>query len=702
MDLFDGPLTADIDPRIAQGLLVVVDALGALDTGMKRVREAAPSVETAMGGVAQRAGAAAASLATSAESFTRSANRFGREAAEGFRGLTEMAHTVEAFATGVSRLAAEQQRLDRINRETGLNLERIAASSERYMSQLDAAKVVEQFAAARMNLSQVEAEALAQGAARLAQMFDTSVEEQGRRLFSAISRGEIEVLQTLGPHMASLSGQTHSANERLTAFIDHLGELGPATEDAATRLERMEGAVHGLERSFSGGFVDEAQRLFAGVGTADDDMTHLAAGMRQLGRDAADLAGAVVNLAMVPVLAVGTLVSALADELGNLIRAAERLAHGDFSGAGAAMGAGHGQDTQDLTQAMMARLQAGGQASARLLGIDTGEEADAPEARGDSSAAAGVMLFGPGSQPSGRPTTARGRGRGGARQPTLDQLMGRAFSDESAARRANARLGLRVDLPGIEVEGEAGQRSIVEMEQDSARKDAEAARREQETFAEGERAKSSATRERMERDRQNGVGARLVAAFDDPDNTPEARAARAIGSAWSNATDALGKHLGLVASGQETWAQFWEGLGMMALKTLADVASTEGKLEFGRALAALAVGNLPGAALHTAAGLALTGVGAALGAAASPAPSAASGGGSARAPSTASPRSTRVPSVGDSSGGKDAPITLVANFGGASFYGSGGPRQAAAEFIDLLNRNAPLSGAVLDARVVGR
>jgi hypothetical protein len=560
--------------------------------------------------------------------------------------------------------------------------------------------VIEQFAAARMNLSQVEAEALAQGAARLAQMFDTSVEEQGRRLFSAISRGEIEVLQTLGPHMAALSGQQHTANERLRTFIDHLGELGPATEDAATRMERLEGAVHGLERSFASGFVDEAQRLFAGVGTADDDMAHLAAGMRELGRNAADLASAVVNLATVPVLAVGAMVSALADELGNMIRAAERLAHGDFSGAGAAMGAGHGQDTQDLVEAMMGRLRAGGQSSARLLGVDTGEDSAAPEARGDGSSAAGVMLFGPGSQPDGRRAATGGRGRGGARRPTLDQLMGRAFSDEAASRRTNARMGLRVDLPGIEVEGEAGQRSIAEMEADAARKDAEAALREQETFAEGERAKAGATRERIERDRQNGVGARLAAAFEDPENTPEARAARAIGEAWTNATQALGTHLGLVASGQETWAQFWEGLGMMALKTLSNVATKEGELEFGRAIAALAAGNFPGAALHTAAGIALTGVGAALGAAATPASSSAAGA-SARASSGASPRSTRVPSVGDSSGGKDAPVTISVNFGGASFYGSGGPRQAASELVDLLNRHGHLSGATLDPRLMG-
>ena len=156
--------------------------------------------------------------------------------------------------------------------------------------------------------------------------------------------------------------------------------------------------------------------LFAGIGTADDDMTHLAAGVRQLGTDAADLAGAIVNLAMVPVLAVGTLVSALSDALGDLIHSAELLSRGDFSDARAAATAAYSQDTQDVYGAMMDRMRAGGRASARLLGVDTGEDAEAPEARHDGSAAAGAMLFGTGSVDApARRSASRGRGgrRGG-------------------------------------------------------------------------------------------------------------------------------------------------------------------------------------------------------------------------------------------------------------------------------------------------
>lgn len=698
MDLFDGPLTAEIDPRLAQGLLHVVDALGAMDNGMRRLRDGAGLAETAMTGVATRAGSAAATLAQAADSFRGSANRFGREVTEGFRGLTEMAHHVEAFAGGVTRLAAEQQRLDRITRETGLNLERVAASSERYLSQLDAAKVIEQFAAARMNLSQVEAEALAQGAARLAQMFDTSVEEQGRRLFSAISRGEIEVLQTLGPHMAALSGQTHTASERLTTFIDHLGELGPATEDAATRMERLEGSAQGLERAFSGGFVDEAQRLFAGIGTADDDMTHLAAGVRQLGTDAADLAGAIVNLAMVPVLAVGTLVSALSDALGDLIHSAELLSRGDFSGARAAATAAYSQDTQDVYGAMMDRMRAGGRASARLLGVDTGEDAEAPEARHDGSAAAGAMLFGTGSVDApARRSASRGRGgrRGGE---------GRFGYSVEAANALDAE-GKQEELDKLSAQdGERDARTLREALARGADQQREANLREWQRVQQIEADKTTGGREAMERDRNARLGRRLEAStgadVGDVGLDAEARAANDIASAWGNATDALTKHLDLVAQGRETWADVWTGIAETAERALIDIAMTEGKVELGRALGALAVGNFAGAGLHLAAGAALLAIG-------GTASYLTGGAGDAdraaeKEAKKTSSRTTRerVPTMGGSSE-QGAPVTISVNFGGASFYGSGGPRQAASELVDLLNRHGHLSGATLDPRLMG-
>ena len=700
MDLFDGPLTADLDPRLAQGLLHVVDALGAMDGGLRRLREGAGVAETAMTGVATRAGSAAAVLAQAADSFRGSANRFGREVVEGFRGLTEMAHHVEAFAGGVTRLAAEQQRLDRITRETGLNLERVAASSERYLSQLDAAKVIEQFAAARMNLSQVEAEALAQGAARLAQMFDTSVEEQGRRLFSAISRGEIEVLQTLGPHMAALSGQTHSANERLTTFIDHLGELGPATEDAATRMERMEGAVQGLERAFSGGFVDEAQRLFAGIGTADDDMVHLAAGVRQLGTDAADLAGAIVNLAMVPVLAIGTLVSALSDELGRLLQIADRLAHGDMAGARAARNSGSSQDTRDLMETTMGRLRAGGQASARLLGIDTGEDPEAPEARHDGSAAAGAMLFGTGSTtPPARPGSP-GR-RGGRRGAGGEGRFGYSIEAANALDAENKQEEL--DKLAAQ-DGERNARTLREALARGADQQREASLREWQRMQQIEADKASGGREATERERNARLDRRLAAAtgadVGDVGLDAEARAANDIASAWGNATDALTKHLDLVAQGRETWADVWDGIKETAERALIDIAMKEGEVELGRALGALAVGNFPGAGLHLAAGAALLAIG---GGVSYLTGGAGDAGRAAEkdAKKSTTRSSTRVPTMGGSSEA-GAPVNISVSFGGASFYGSGGPRQAASELVDLLNRHGHLSGAVLDPRLTGR
>ena len=180
----------------------------------------------------------------------------------------------------------------------------------------------------------------------------------------------------------------------------------------------------------------------------------------------------------------------------------------------------------------------------------------------------------------------------------------------------------------------------------------------------------------------------------------EARAANDIASAWGNATDALTKHLDLVAQGRETWADVWTGIAETAERALIDIAMTEGKVELGRALGALAVGNFAGAGLHLAAGAALLAIG-------GTASYLTGGAGDAdraaeKEAKKTSSRTTRerVPTMGGSSE-QGAPVTISVNFGGASFYGSGGPRQAASELVDLLNRHGHLSGATLDPRLMG-
>jgi hypothetical protein len=155
-----------------------------------------------------------------------------------------------------------------------------------------------------------------------------------------------------------------------------------------------------------------------------------------------------------------------------------------------------------------------------------------------------------------------------------------------------------------------------------------------------------------------------------------------------------------VAQGRETWADVWTGIKETAQRALIDIAMTEGKVELGRALGALALGNFAGAGLHLAAGAALLAIG---GTASYLTGGAGDAGRAAEkdAKKTSVRGSSRVPAMGGSSEA-GAPVTISVNFGGASFYGSGGPRQAASELVDLLNRHGHLSGAVLDPRLTGR
>lgn len=178
--------------------------------------------------------------------------------------LGEVREAAEAAAAAVEHVAtrtAERQRLRRISGELSLDLGQAQAQSDRFVSQLDVAGLSEHFASAGVRLTQEQAGALTRGGARLAQMNGTSFEMQGGRIFSGIVGGELEVLRRFGPEMAALSGQAHTAQERLAAFVHVVEGLGRPTEDAATAVERFKESVAQAERAFFGNFTAEMVRV---------------------------------------------------------------------------------------------------------------------------------------------------------------------------------------------------------------------------------------------------------------------------------------------------------------------------------------------------------------------------------------------------------------------------------------------------------
>lgn len=802
-ELFDGPLTSQIDPQIAAGLNEVFNSLSKTQQGLLTVKAAAPETEAAMQRLyqafaagqtsvvaaraelerlAQGAPATAAEVRRLAQSSKDAAEAFneasaklrpywenldrlnerlekvsaanrgaGASVGDFFATASHGLHTFEAVASAVegaveriAQRSAEGMRLARIQAELNVNFAEAQAQSRRFVSQTEIAGMTEHFASARMNLSQQEIGALTRGGARLAQMNGTSFEEQGGRIFSGIVGGELEVLRRFGPEMAALSGQAHTARERLEMFQRVVRDLGEPVDDAATSLERFREGIAQSERALAGGFTDELGRIAAPGGLLHSFTEGLGtneAAMRSLGTAAGHYLGVAATATAGWLTMLGRVRTAVVDlhrPLADLARSAAGSAASSVASplrraATFALGAENAGSLENLlfgepeNEDLGAGRATGAQAPDH---IETDaqrrtrehQEARLAEWRLETAQGATRKLNDPAAvaRRNFRSIDAA-QHRAGAAGRRQERADWQAILNASLERKRQAETDRLMTWEGLrekiriaaqyetELDNEI-RAAIEETRRAAERKATENAGiydQSSEAYANAEDDKTQQGREATEARRNARLGRTLErttgADVGDVGLDAEARAANDIASAWGNATDALTKHLDLVAQGRETWADVWTGIKETAERALIDIAMTEGKVELGRALGALAVGNFPGAALHTAAGVALLAIG-------GTASYLTGGAGDAdrarekeekKAESSAR-RSSRVPSMDGGASGQPGAVTLVANFGGASFYGSGGPRQAAAEFIDLLNRHGPLSGAVLDARVVSR
>lgn len=792
-DLFDGPLTATIDPLIAAQINQIFESLTKTQQGLLSVKAAAPETETAfrqlyqsfaaghtnilgvrteLERLAQGAPKTSAEIRVMAreareasdalrpywenvdrlnerlERVTSANRRAGTSVAEfaatvshGFHAIESIASTVEAAVERIATRSAEGMRLARIQAELGVNFAEAQAQSRRFVSQTEIAGMTEHFASARMNLTQQEIGALTRGGARLAQMNGTSFEEQGGRIFSGIVGGELEVLRRFGPEMAALSGQTHTARERLEMFQRVVRELGEPVDDAATSLERFREGIAQGERALAGGFTAELGRIAAPGGLLASFTSGLGTNetaLRDLGTAAGHYLGVAATATLGWLNALGRVRSAIADlhrpltslpgrVAGSMRAASSHWLRGFTSAAIGAENAGSlenllfgGTEEEDLGAGRATgaqapdRIETDAQRHARERQEERLAEWRLETAQGavrkeNDPAGVAARNF------RGIDAAQRRAGAAGRRQERADwQAILNASLDTKRQAEADRimtweGLAAKVRLTA-ELQTQADDqlaRALDEMRDAAARKGAQNANdldeRDRAIYAEGEAGKASTTREAVEARRNARLGRRLEAStgadVGDVGLDAEARAANDIASAWGNATDALTKHLDLVAQGRETWADVWTGIAETAERALIDIAMTEGKVELGRALGALAVGNFAGAGLHLAAGAALLAIG-------GTASYLTGGAGDAdraaekEAKKTSRTTRERVPTMGGSSE-QSAPVTISVNFGGASFYGSGGPRQAASELVDLLNRHGHLSGATLDPRLMG-
>ena len=596
-------------------------------------------------------------------------------------------------AEHVTERLAEFERLQRVQREFGVNFSEAQAGSRRFVSQENVAGLAEHFASAHVNLNQTQLNSMTQGAARLAQMQGTSVEMQSDRLFSAIVGGELEVLRRLGPEMAALSGQSHTAQERLEAFMRTVQALGPATEDSATAMERFKESLKMSERTFFAAVKDEIQDLIAENGpftNLRNMFSGLSGDAEAWGRRTAHAIMLVAAGANVVVGAWSTMgnVLGLVGQQGRAVwevlrgrgESARFVSSEDFLNAVGPMQQGLLQLRRTMGSVYASPVSAGSTPGglADAGGGTAPDDVRDPLAGADhgwGGAPVGEGAIGGAVMPEATPghrggaflrhrRQHHGRGARGHR-PTIDQLMQRAFHERGASVRSSMNLGFRGSFQGTEEERQSA--ADLDARDDKQRVLRRAMETEDREAATAEEDKQKALLQGQER--QQGLMESLTEAARRYDETMYHLRGTVVG-AFEDMTGALGAHIGAWAEGRETFGDAMQGMLGDFLKATSKRALMSGTEEAAASLASLAIGDLRGAGLHAAASagyFTLAGLAGAAGAAVAPAAAGGGAGGAAardRAPSI-SPRS---------SSSREAGPNITINFGAPVVAGN--PAQA--------------------------
>lgn len=572
--------------------------------GVPEAATALGRVTAALRGIGQQSAQTALSLAHDATAAWSAFEQWGAKIGE----------VVEKVAA----LSAEQQQLDRTSANSGLSWEHAADSAGRYVSQLEVMAGAQQFAMAGVRLTQQEIDALTQNATRLSQELGGPVSMQFDRLFSAIVGGEQEGLRRFGSSMVALSGQSHTARERLNEFIHTTANLPPATDDATTSLERFRGelesskrtAAHAAATSFMQ-LMDAQRRIGIGAHTAGDGAADFTAKIRAAGEEAGVTALVVLRAAQMIAGGVATAFAAPAALMQTFFHAMQLARSGDFAGATEAL-TSFG-DRGFLADAI-AFTNEGREGLTSLL---SGETFAASRPADATSPARPEAALGGGGNVRG--------GAGAGRQPrreTLEQLMGRA---------SGAALTL----------GTGGDRRLDDDTETNAAGKANAQRRADEAAFAHER---QLLGQRLGAQR---TFTQQWAALHERQADAATMAATTISGAFDSLGKALSDHFQAVVAGRESVGQALKGVLGDTLTSIGKEAAVKGGMETAEGLAALAgvvtAGLAPGHFAAAGAYFGVAGLAGLAGAALTPSSGGASGGGSAapaRDRAASSPTST--------------------------------------------------------------
>lgn len=262
-------MTQSIDiPVSIVGDVAAVAALLRIEDALKRMGTGASAADPKVKSFSERF----AGLATGA--------RHVNELAEFMQRLGGVIHDT---ATRIGELAAEQQRLDANSVRLGLNFRQAAEQAGGFVSEVETMTLATSLADRGIRATQEELNALARVGMSRAAATGKNLGEVFDSLTDSVLEGG-EEMGKFGGNLLRVADGTHTAGERMRAFVTHARSVQPAMRTAADEMARFNRAVHDAQRTVASAFAEEFGRLLTlptamrdSANNADDLNTNLRA-----------------------------------------------------------------------------------------------------------------------------------------------------------------------------------------------------------------------------------------------------------------------------------------------------------------------------------------------------------------------------------------------------------------------------------------
>ena len=175
---------------------------------------------------------------------------------------SRLGSAVHGAAMRIGELASEQQRLDANSVRLGLNFRQAAEQAGGFVSEVETMTLATSLADRGIRATQTELNALARVGMSRAAATGKNLGEVFDSLTDSVLEGG-EEMGKFGGNLLRVSDGTHTASERMRAFVDHAKTVPPTMRTAADEMARFNRAVHDAQRTVASAFAEEFGRLLS-------------------------------------------------------------------------------------------------------------------------------------------------------------------------------------------------------------------------------------------------------------------------------------------------------------------------------------------------------------------------------------------------------------------------------------------------------